>query len=351
MKDWAKLLIPADATLLDAMRLLDSSAKQIVLVTDSNRHLLGTLTDGDIRRALLRGVDGEESVISAMNARPTTVYDGQPRASYMGILNARKLQHLPILDKGERIVGLASLDDVIRHDNQVVLMAGGLGTRLHPITQSIPKPMIEVGGKPILQTIVESLVGQGFWRLIISVGYRADDIVEYFGDGSRFGAEIMYLNEHSALGTAGALSLIKERPDSPLLVMNADIITTANLGEVVYFHDSEKFDATLCVREYAIQVPYGVVHVEDGMLKAIEEKPWYRAMVSAGIYVLNPSCIDYIPDNTKIDMPELLLRIANSGRPVGTYTLNDYWIDIGRPEELKKAELEYGAVFGIRTIG
>lgn len=346
MKDWKKLAIAPDATLMAAMRSLDQSAAQICLVIDGDGKLLGTVTDGDIRRGFLRGMTPESGVRDVMNHAPRAAPPGMNDSAIRGLLNSLKLRHIPIVDPAGRVLGMASLDDVTRHENWVVLLAGGLGTRLRPLTEHIPKPMLEVGGRPILHNIIEALVNQGFWRFYLSVGYRADMIMDYFGDGSRFGAEMRYLVEDGARGTAGPMSLITDPTDQPLLVMNADLMTKVDFPGLLTYHEQASNDATVCVREYEFQVPYGVVVTNEDLVKDIEEKPIHRFLVSAGIYVLAPHVMTRIPKDQRYDMPDLLRMLTKSDHRVAAYPVHEYWVDVGRPEELRRANEEYQAIFG-----
>jgi NDP-sugar pyrophosphorylase family protein len=229
----------------------------------------------------------------------------------------------------------------------VVLMVGGLGTRLRPLTEETPKPLLRVGGKPILQTIVERFAAHGFTDFIFCVNYKAQMIRDHFGDGGRFGVRIEYIEESKRMGTAGALGLLPERPAEPFFVMNGDLLTNVNFENMLQYHLQNRAKASMCVREYDFQVPYGVVNIEEGLIRSIEEKPVHRFLVSAGIYMLDPSCLDLIPENAYYDMPALFERIVEEGGRAVSFPLREYWLDIGRMEEYERAKREYFEVFNV----
>ena len=344
MNDWKKVVVGPQTPLRAAIELIDASSLQVALVLDDAGGLLGVLTDGDVRRALLRGDSLDIAVSRVMNPHATTVPAGTSREEMLALMRRHAFHHLPMVDEGGRPVGLATLDELIgasRKPNPVVLMAGGLGTRLHPLTQDIPKPLLAVSGKPILETILESFIEQGFYRFHISVNYKAEMIVDHFGDGARWGVEITYLHETMRLGTAGALSLLTEKPSDPLIVMNGDLLTKVDFGSLLDFHREHKTGATMAVREYTHQVPYGVVRFDGTTVSSIEEKPVQSHFVSAGIYALSPQALAHLPRNVYFDMPELFERLIATGEGVSAYPLREYWLDIGRLEEFEQAQQEW----------
>ncbi len=306
--------------------------------------LRGVLSDGDVRRSILNGIDLDGPVSKAMNPYPKTGSVHTPRAEVLAMMRRFTFHHLPLIDDKGRLDGLAMLDDymgVVARDNWVVLMVGGLGSRLRPLTDDCPKPMLQVGGKPILEGILESFLEQGFRRFFLSVNYKAEVIKDYFGDGERWGARIEYLHETERLGTAGALSLLPEKPTAPLFVMNGDLITKANFAAMLDFHEEHHAAATMAVREYDLQVPYGVVKVDGVNITGIEEKPVHRFFVNAGIYVLSSEVLEIIPERSFFDMPSLFQRMGNFGRKSAAYPLREYWLDIGRIEEYERAQREW----------
>lgn len=342
------LVISPDVSVREAIAAIDRSGRQIALVTDRDGRLLATVTDGDVRRGILRGVDLEGSVAQVMHTSPTTVTEGAPDAATRALIRARKLHHVPVIDMDGRLVDLATADDlfgVTPRDTRVILMAGGLGKRLRPLTETVPKPMLMVGGKPLLEQIIGVFAEQGFWRISISVNYRREMIEEHFGDGKAFGVDIDYVQEDRAMGTAGALSLLADRPEEPFIVMNGDVLVSLQFSELLAFHHDMGALGTMVVREYEQQVPYGVVRADDGLMTGIEEKPVERYFVNAGIYVLSPEALDLIPEGEPMDMPTLLTRITETGGKVAVWPLRDYWRDIGRLDDLEAARTEFESVF------
>ncbi|MCR4509777.1 nucleotidyltransferase family protein [Pseudomonas sp. 32.2.56] len=344
MKNWKDIVVSPEISLREAIRRIDASGIQMALVVDVDMRLRGVLSDGDVRRSILNGIDLDGPVLQAMNANPKTGSVHTPRAEVLAMMRRFTFHHLPLIDDDGRVGGLAMLDDfmgVVERDNWVVLMVGGLGSRLRPLTDTCPKPMLHIGGKPILESILESFMEQGFRRFFLSVNYMAEVIKDYFGDGSKWGARIEYLHETERLGTAGALSLLPERPAVPLVVMNGDLITKANFAAMLDFHEEHQVAATMAVREYDLQVPYGVVKVDGVRIASIEEKPIHRFFVNGGIYVLGRDVIDVIPPNTFFDMPSLFQDLESRGCKAAAYPLREYWLDIGRLEEYERAQREW----------
>lgn len=344
MKHWRNALVTLDASLREAIGRIDAGSVQIALIVDGTGRLLGTVTDGDVRRALLRGVTLDASVREVMNVNPTRAYSSWERESILALMQSRGLHQIPVVDDAGIVVGLEVLDEFLkvpRHDNWVVLMAGGLGTRLRPLTEDCPKPMLRVGERPILEYILEAFVGYGYHRFFFSVNYLWGMIEEHFGDGSRWGARIEYLKERDRLGTAGALSLLPERPTMPLFVMNGDLLTKVNFNHLLDFHASHSAVATMCVRSYEHQIPYGVVAMDGHRLLAIKEKPKQRCFVSAGIYVLAPEALDVIEPGSYLDMPSLFETLIGAGRPTAVFPVREYWLDIGRLEDFDQAKGDF----------
>jgi dTDP-glucose pyrophosphorylase len=348
VKGWRDAVVTPDMTVRDTMRRIDASSAHIALVVDATGRLVGTVTDGDIRRALLRGASLEVKAVEVMNATPTRAHVSQERESILALMKTRGLHHIPIVDEAGNIVGLEVYDELLttpKRDNIVVLMAGGLGSRMRPLTNGCPKPLLRLGDRPILEHIVESFVGHGFCRFYIAVNYLGEMIEAHFGDGSRWGADIRYIREPKPLGTAGALSLLPERPAQPVLVMNGDLLTKVNFNHLIEFHETHAVSATMCVRNYEYQIPYGVVAVDDHRLVAIEEKPHQRCFVSAGIYVLSPDAIDTLDPESYLDMPSLFENLIRAGRPTAAFPVGEYWLDIGRIEDFERANGEFDKEF------
>jgi len=348
MKKIEDIVINESTSILDALKIIDKSSKQIALVIDENKKLLGTISDGDIRRALLNNVSLENSVKNIYFKTPTVASINDSKEEIINICAVKKLRQIPIIDNNGNLVGLEVLEELVSKDNKqnkVVLMVGGLGTRLKPLTENTPKPMLKVGGKPILQTIVEKFASYGFVNIILCVNYKSNIIEEYFGNGSKYGVNIEYTLEDKRMGTAGALSLLSTKPKEPIFVMNGDLLTNVNFEHLLDYHQCSNSLATMCVREYDFQVPYGVVNINDGKIKTIEEKPVHKFFVSAGIYMLDPKCIDLIPEDEFYDMPTLFEKLIKMGENVLSFPLREYWLDIGRLEEYEKANNEYHEVF------
>lgn len=336
----AKIIISPESAILDAIRVIDAGGAQIALVADEQRRLIGTLTDGDVRRALLRGVRLEEPVRSVCNTHPSSGSVGMSKDAMTLIMREKGIDQLPILDAERRIVGLELLDDLLLAQGDktwIVLMVGGLGQRLQPITNSIPKPLLPVGGKPILQSIVETFASQGFRHFFFAVNYRAKDFIDHFGNGEQFGVHVNYLHETERKGTAGALSLLEGTPPGPIIVMNGDIVTNIDFRHLLRFHEEQKAVATMCVREYSVQVPFGVAEIEQQSLVAIHEKPVHNFFVNAGIYVLSPEALREVPSDRFYDMPELFSGLIAKNKKAAVFPMREYWLDIGRHEDLERA--------------
>lgn len=343
MANWKDVVVSPATPLADAIAKINASGLQVALVLAPDDRLLGILTDGNIRRAILAGKSLRVPVSEVMNPQPIAVPASTPRDEMLTLMRRTTLHHLPLIDGAGRVVGLVTLDELIgpaERPNWVVLMAGGLGTRLQPLTDECPKPLLVVGGKPILETIIESFAEQGFNRIFLSVNFKAEMIRNHFGVGERWGVQVEYLHESTRLGTAGALSLLPEKPSAPIVVMNGDLLTRTNFDNLLQFHNAQGAAATMAVREYDFQVPYGVVRLNGARIGAIEEKPVQKFFVNAGIYALSPEALDHLPAETFFDMPTLFERLITAGKSTAAYPLHEYWIDIGRLEEFERAQRE-----------
>ncbi|OZC03432.1 nucleotidyltransferase family protein [Rubricoccus marinus] len=348
MRDWKQTLISPKATVREAVRVIDAAALQIALVVDDEGRLLGTVTDGDVRRAILSGVSLDDDVAGATNQNPTTAKESDDPDALLALMRRKRLHQIPRVDLRGRVVGLEVLDDLLSPEpkpNAVVLMAGGLGTRLRPLTNDTPKPLLRVGPKPILQTILEAFASHGFSRFYLSVNYLAEQVEEHFGDGSQWGVQIEYLREKQRLGTAGALSLLPETPEAPFFVMNGDLLTRLNFAQLLDFHTQNGAAATMCVREYEMQVPYGVIDIEEHSIVDIREKPTERYLVNGGVYVLDPSALSLIPTGERFDMPDLFTQLISEQRSVAAFPIREYWMDIGQPEDFHRANGHFDEVF------
>ena len=348
-KDWKRIIVGPAASLQQTMLCLDKGALQIVLVMDDECHLAGTVTDGDIRRALLRGQGMETPVTEVMNPNPVTGLVLEGRELWQRTMQRHALSHLPLLDAKGCVVDLVRYELPMEPERStpVVIMAGGLGARLRPLTYDVPKPLIKVGTKPVLETIIENFSAQGFSNITLCINYKGEMIREHFGDGSQWEVNINYVEEPERMGTAGALGLMPNKPDEPFIVMNGDLLTKVDFVRLLDFHSKQGFSATVAMREYSHQVPYGVLEIdEDYMVMKMVEKPIERRYVSAGIYILNPESMKQIPDSEYFDMPSLFNKLMKQNKPVGSFPLRDYWIDIGRMEDLEQAGEEFREMFG-----
>lgn len=348
MKNIDNIKLNINSTIKEALQIIDNGALQIAVIVDENDKLLGTLTDGDIRRGLLKEFDLNSSVESIIFKTPTIAKISNTKEEILKLALSKKLHQIPIVDNNGKILGIQEIEELIKpkeKTNKVILMVGGLGTRLRPLTDNTPKPMLKVGNKPILQTIVEKFAEYGYTNIIMCVNYKSHVIQDYFGDGKEFGVNIEYILEEQRMGTAGALSLLTQKPIEPFFVMNGDLLTNVNFEHLHDFHLSNNSMGTMCVREYDFQVPYGVVNIKNSKILSIEEKPTHKFFVSAGIYMLSPEILEYIPQNQFYDMPTLFEKIINENKNAISFPLREYWLDIGRIEEYKKANEEYDEVF------
>ncbi len=348
MKSWQETLVGPDATLREALDRIDRTGCQIALVVDEHSRLLGTLSDGDARRALLKGLSLTDKVTSAMHASPTCAKAGDDRHTILATMRRLGLHQIPLIDAHGAVIGLEIVDDFLTQPvrpNWVVIMAGGLGRRLEELTRDTPKPMLKVGPRPLLESIVRSYAEQGFRHFLIAVNYKAEQIETHFNDGRELGVDIQYLREDKRLGTAGALSLLPERPAHPIVVTNADLLTKEDYCAIVDRHIESAADATMAVRDYEMQVPFGVVHAQDERIIAIEEKPKHRFVVSAGIYVLSPQALDVIPGGQHFDMPSLFEALIERGMRCRCQPIEGYWLDIGQRPDYERANIDFAEVF------
>lgn len=343
-----KICISTEATIREAMVAIGQGVIQVALVIDENRRLLATVTDGDIRRGLLSGLTLDAPITTVMRNKPLTISAEAGRPAARRLMREKRLHHVPLVDSEGRIVDISWIDEIVGlkpNNTRVILMAGGLGMRLRPLTDNLPKPMLKIGNKPLLEVIFQNFIEQGFGKFTISVNYLADIIKKHFGDGRSLGVDIDYINETNRMGTAGALSLLDEWPDTPFVVMNGDLLTTLKFENVLRFHTDSNSIATMGAREFNMQVPYGVVKAEGTRLVGIEEKPNQAFYVNSGIYILSPQVLDFIEPNRPLDMPELFMKALSGGNIASVYPVRDYWMDIGRAEDLERARIEYETVF------
>jgi len=347
MKNLKSFTVHKDDTIAHALSIIDKGALRIAVVVEDGI-VIGTLNDGDIRRGLLKGCNLESLVSEIYNPSPTLCYENDTKQTIMQKALKKKVYQIPILNEKKELVDIidfAKLFEKEERKNRVVLMAGGLGTRLEPLTKERPKPLLDVGRKPILETIIRNFEKNNFKDIVISVNYKSDMIKKYFGNGEKFGVSITYLEETQRLGTAGALSLLESTGEEPLFVMNADLLTNVDFSKLLEFHHSTNSKATMCVREYEFQVPYGVIEVEKSMITSIVEKPIQKFFVNAGIYVLNTEVLNLIPKNSYYDMPTLFEELIKNRERVSSFPIHEYWLDIGKMIDYHRANEEYAAIF------
>lgn len=341
-----KFLILPTTPIREAMACIDRNAQGIALVVDAGRYLLGTVTDGDIRRAILAGMDLETAVQVLLDgrtsvARPAalTARVGTPDAELLHLMNAYTLRHIPLVDHAGRVADVAFLHALVTRYSlplTAVIMAGGYGMRLRPLTEVLPKPMLPVGDRPLLEHIITQLCRAGIRRVHLTTHYKGEIIAQHFGDGRNFGVEIQYVQEEQPLGTAGALSLLTP-PDEPLLVMNGDILTRLDFRSMLAFHQEQQADLTVAVRQYEVRLPYGVIKTNGHTVTGITEKPTIQHFVNAGIYLLNPDICRFIPAGRPYDMTDLISHLVSSGYQVASFPVCEYWQDIGQVEDYQRA--------------
>lgn len=342
MTDLTHVLVREGASLRQVLEAMTRSGKQIALVTDGDAKLLGLVTDGDVRKAILRGTSLEAKVNEAMNRHPVVGEPGMTEGEALALMRRRKIRHLPLLDDQRRVVDLLILEDLLAPRpplrNCAVIMAGGQGTRLRPLTESTPKPLLTVGGKPLLEILIERLRLSGIVSVLLAVHHKAEMIRERLGDGSRLGVTIEYVEEPEPLGTMGALTLMRERLDFPFFVVNADILTRCDFRAMWEFHQSQAPVAmTVGVSTHQVDIPYGEFTLHEGRVTRVEEKPRKEFPVNAGIYLIDPSVIGLIPHGRYFDATDLIRALLDRGRTVAAYLIREYWLDVGHHHDLEKA--------------
>jgi dTDP-glucose pyrophosphorylase len=343
---WRNALLNSDATLQQAVRCLNESALQIVLVVDHVGSLMGTITDGDIRRGLLRGLGLSSPSDSIVQRDPLVVPAQLGRDMVLQIMRANRVRQLPIVDDDRKVIGLHLWDELVEpkhRPNSMVIMAGGRGRRMHPHTDNCPKPMLPVAGKPMLEHIIERAKLEGFRHFVLAIHYLGHMIENYFGDGGHWQVRIDYLREEAPLGTAGALGLLRPAPDRPFVVSNGDVLTDIRYGDLLDFHGRHNAAATMAVRSHEVQHPFGVVHTNGVDIDGFEEKPISRSQINAGIYVLDPVALNYLIASSQCDMPTLFSRLQQNSLRTIAYPMYEPWLDVGRPADYTVAQANMGA--------
>lgn len=337
---WRKAILPVSATLQQVIHNLNQSTVKIVMVVNESGELEGTISDGDIRRGLLKGLELSSPITSIIHRNALVVPPKMGRNMIIQLMVANKIQQIPVVNEHHHVLGLHLWDEIALppvRANLMVIMAGGMGTRLRPHTESCPKPLLTVAGKPILEHIIERAKLQGFKHFVLAVHYRGHMIEDYFGNGEHLGVRIDYLREQSPLGTAGALSLLKPQPTEPFVVTNGDVITDIRYGELLDFHICYAAAATMAVRTHEWQHPFGVVQTQGVEIVGFEEKPIVRSHINAGVYVLAPNALNVLSANAYCDMPTLFERLQASSMRTVAYPMHEPWLDVGRPDDLAVA--------------
>jgi dTDP-glucose pyrophosphorylase len=342
-----------DGLMREVVVCLDATRLGIALVVGQGFKLEGTITDGDVRRFMLDNGDLGEPIAKVLDRKKATLY-AEPITAPAGsdahfcreVLREHKLLHLPIVDEAERVVGLVTRNDLLEDQlvpRQAVIMAGGFGNRLRPLTEDTPKPMLPLGDRPLLEIIIGQLQEVGVNRVHVATHHNSEKITDHFGDGADFGVDIAYVDEERPLGTAGALGRI-DRPKDTLLVINGDILTDVDFRAMSAFHREHAADLTMAVRQYDLKMPYGVVECDGATVRSLKEKPIWKCYVNAGIYLLEPSVYDHISGAENFDMTDLIERLIQANRPVASFPIREYWLDIGQQADYEEAQLRMSAL-------
>jgi dTDP-glucose pyrophosphorylase len=341
-------LVAPEATVRDAIRHIDAGRAHLAVVVDGERCLLGMVTDGDVRRALLSGVELDASINEIVHRNPVTATGGTAPAELIALMRQHGIEQVPLVD-GERVVDVALLRDLAEPEalhHSAVIVAGGEGQRLRPLTETVPKPMLDVGGRPLLETVLEQVASAGFGKVFLLVNYRGDEIEQHFGDGSGLGLDIRYVHESEPLGTAGGLQFVREELNRPFVIMNSDLLTNVDFGALLKFHVAEKNLVTVGVKQYVLEVPYGVVDIEGTRVTAVREKPQLRFLVNAGLYALEPAATELLPADGggAFHMTQLVERALAEGSRVGSFPVHEYWLDIGQLADYERANDDHATL-------
>lgn len=345
MRPLDNVLVRTGASTRDVLALIDANHAGIAIVVDRDGRLVGTVTDGDVRRAILRGLSLDEPVTAVMCDRPIAASEDANDSALVDLLNLHRISQLPVVDGSGRPTGLFHVSDALvptRMFAGAVVMAGGEGRRLRPLTDTIPKPLAEIGGRPMIERIIESIATIGVQQIYVAVNYKANLIIDRLGDGSALGVQIEYLHESERLGTAGALSLLPTRPAGPILVMNGDVLTKVPLDELFRYHYRHRCSVTMCAVEYKVRVPFGVIETAGALVTGLAEKPSFRFLCNAGIYAMDPDVLHLAQEPHPLDMTDLVERVVANGQPVGAFPITEQWLDVGNPESLALAEELFG---------
>jgi len=343
MKNYKNLLLSENSTIKEALKIIDSGAMKIGIVVDENEKLVGIVTDGDIRRGILNNLSLDDAIDSVVCKTPVVCKIDDSKEKILEMVVGKKLYQIPVIDSKGKLVGIEEVDELLKPKykrSKVVLMTGGLGTRLRPLTNKTPKPMLKVGDKPLLESIILGFKKYGFTEIVLSVNYKSEIIKNYFGDGSNFGVNIKYIYENKRMGTAGALNFMRELLSEPFFVMNGDLLTNINFEHMMDYHVENSSIATMGVREYDFQVPYGVVKSKGVDIKSITEKPVHSFYVSGGVYVLDAKVLDFVPENEFFDMPTLFEKVIDKNLKCISFPIREYWLDIGNHLDFSQAQID-----------
>ena len=353
MDSFKDCLISHQSNVMQALKAVQNGKHGIAIVVDKQKRLQGIVTDFDLRKAILNGDNGLAIPISEiMNRNPVTAPLNTHKDKLIRLHQNKKVNQIPLIDHSGRVAGLVTFRRLMQSKvltNPVVIMAGGKGKRLRPLTYKLPKPLLPLGDKSVIETIIEGLKLYGFEKIIISVKYKSELIKKYLGNGTKLGVSLSYVNEEKEMGTAGSLGLIKNKIEKPFLVVNGDVLTKVNYRNLLDFHLLERNEITACVKKYDFQIPFGVVEADSNNITKIVEKPWQSVFVNAGIYALNPSVLKLVTAGEYLDMPELLNRLVEQNGKVGGFPISEYWIDIGNSNDFKKADREFAVHFDRRN--
>ena len=350
MHDIDLLMIPPDIAILDAVARLETSHKRLLLVTAPDRRLLGVLSDSDVRRALLNQVDLQRPVADIMMKTPVTVGPDDPEELMRQIVRDTKIYQVPVVDGDGRVLDVRFVEDLLaphdaRPERVAVVMAGGEGRRLRPLTEDLPKPLLTVGDKPVLFTIIDQLLAADVDRIYITLNYKRHMIRNAVTSVRPYRARVSFIEEEQQLGTAGSLSLLPETPTGPFVVINGDVLTRVAIGEMIRFHELEANAVTVAVKEHKLTIPYGVIDVEGTRVVGLKEKPGLTHFLNTGVYVLDPGMLAHVEPDMPRDMTDLMDAALRTDQRVGCFPVHEYWVDIGGHNDLQQARMDYWGTF------
>jgi dTDP-glucose pyrophosphorylase len=334
------LCIAPGTHLFRTIELIQAAAKQIALVVDGDGKLLGTITDGDVRRSILAGIPLDAPASRIMNTSFTTGTVGMTAAEVFVLMRLHAIRHIPLLDEKGNVADLVWVTDLLCRDEaelSAVVMAGGFGKRLRSLTENTPKPMLPMAGRPVMEHLIEQLRDSGVKEVLVTTHFKPEKIMAHFGDGREHGLKVRYVREETPMGTAGALSLVGEFT-KPILVVNGDIVTSVDFGAMLAFHRDNEADLTMGVRQCGLRVPYGVVQTKGVRVTGVREKPRFNFFIAAGMYLLEPSVRRHLASKEHMDMPELIAALIAAGRSVVSFPVVEYWMDIGAIDDYERAQ-------------